>query len=336
LPKTGWHLGIVGCGLMGRSIVALARGEGIKITMVDVAQSALAVARETFADDQRVTITDQYDHLATADLIIEAVVETLAVKKTVHERIESVAGPSATIASNTSSIPLSSMENHFSSPDRFCGIHSMLNQSLRLLSQGVAVADIDAAMREFGFKAGPFEIIDIIGADTCMYAGRTMWEHKLECVSLSPILPRLVKHGRLGRKAGVGFYKYPDPRGEALVDPQLQPLLDPYQDNSKLDDAVGAKKLQSDLALQILVPVVLEATRILEQKIVGDYRDIDLAFTHGLFPQRRGGLLFWADQIGLTALVELLEQRSSDDPSLKPTALMVSMASGGQSFYSAP
>ena len=121
------------------------------------------------------------------------------------------------------------------------------------------------------------------------------------------------------------------------MDPQLQPLLDPYQDNSKLDDAVGAKKLQSDLALQILVPVVLEATRILEQKIVGDYRDIDLAFTHGLsFPQRRGGLLFWADQSGLTALVELLEQRSSDDPSLKPTALMVSMASGGQSFYSAP
>ena len=384
------HLGIVGCGLMGRSIAALALGQDITITMVDVAQSALTVARETFADDKRVTITDQYDQLATAGLIIEAVVETLAVKKTVHERIESVAAPDATIASNTSSIPLASMEKHLHSPERFCGIHfchpevmslveviagpstsaqttanavgfirqlekmpiaindgagfvvnrllsAMLNQSLRLLSLGVAVTDIDAAMRKFGFKAGPFEIIDIIGADTCMYAGRTMWEHKLECVSLSPILPRLVKHGRLGRKAGVGFYKYPDPRGEALVDSELQPLLDPYQDSSELSDTGGAGKNQSDLARQILVPVVLEATRILEQEIVGDYRDIDLAFTHGLsFPQRRGGLLFWADQVGVAELVAMLNERSDGDSSLKPTALLVSMASSGRGFYSAP
>ena len=147
----------------------------------------------------------------------------------------------------------------------------------------------------------------------------------------------MVKHGRLGRKAGAGFYKYPDPRGEALVDSELQPLLDAYQDSSELDDAGGAKKHESDLARQILVPVVLEATRILEQEIVGDYRDIDLAFTHGLsFPQRRGGLLYWADQVGMAPLVAMLNERSDGDSSLKPTDLMVSMASSGRGFYSAP
>ncbi len=389
-PTQVQHLGIVGCGLMGRSIGALALSQGIAITMVDVAQSAIAVARETFFDDDHVTITDQYAQLATADLIIEAVVETLPVKKTVHERIELVASPHATIASNTSSIPLASMEKHFRVSDRFCGIHfchpevmslveviagpstsaqttadavgfvrqlekmpiaiedgagfvvnrllsAMLNQSLRLLSQGIAVADIDAAMRAFGFKAGPFEIIDIIGADTCMYAGRTMWEHKLECVSLSPILPRLVKHGRLGRKAGAGFYKYPHPRGEATIDPQLQPLIDPYQDTSAIEETGNTRNSRSHLALQILAPVVLEATRILEQGIVNDFRDIDLAFTHGLsFPQHRGGLLFWADQVGVTELTAMLSERSNSEPSLKPTALMVSMASNGQGFYSTP
>ena len=387
-PDPVKHLGIVGCGLMGRSIAALSIGQNISITMVDVAQSALAAGRETFANDDRVTVTDQYDQLASADLIIEAVVETLPVKKSVHERIESVAAPNTTIASNTSSIPLVSMEKHFRSPERFCGIHfchpevmslveviagpstsaqttanavgfvrqlekmpvaiedgagfvvnrllsAMLNQSLGLLSQGVAVTDIDAAMRKFGFKAGPFEIIDIIGADTCMYAGRTMWEHKLKCVSLSPILPRLVKHGRLGRKTEVGFYKYPDPRGEALVDPELQPLLDPYQDTSKLADAGVDEKRDFDLARQILVPVVLEATRILEQGIVNDFRDIDLAFTHGLsFPQQRGGLLYWADQVGVPQLTAMLAERAATDPTLEPTRLLVSMSEHGESFYS--
>ncbi len=389
-PDPVKHLGIVGCGLMGCSIAALAVGQNISITMVDVAPPALSAARETFADEDRVTVTDQYDLLSSADLIIEAVVETLPVKKTVHERIESVAASGAIIASNTSSIPLVSMEKHFRSPERFCGIHfchpevmslvevisgpgtsaqttanavgfvrqlekmpvaigdgagfvvnrllsAMLNQSLRLLSQGVAVADIDAAMRKFGFKAGPFEIIDIIGADTCMYAGRTMWEHKLECVSLSPILPRLVKHGRLGRKTGVGFYKYPDPRGEALVDPELQPLLDPYQQTFALgvESADGGKKNDLDLARQILVPVVLEATRVIDQGIVNDFRDVDLAFTHGLsFPRQRGGLLYWADQVGVAELTKMLDQRSVADPALKPTALLVSMSCRGQSFYS--
>jgi 3-hydroxyacyl-CoA dehydrogenase/enoyl-CoA hydratase/3-hydroxybutyryl-CoA epimerase/3-hydroxyacyl-CoA dehydrogenase/enoyl-CoA hydratase/3-hydroxybutyryl-CoA epimerase/enoyl-CoA isomerase len=211
----------------------------------------------------------------------------------------------------------------------------MLNQSLQLLSRGVAVTETDAAMKKFGFKAGPFEIIDIIGADTCMYAGRTMWEHKLECVSLSPILPRLVKQGRLGRKVGVGFYKYPDARGMAIVDPELQPLLDPYQNKTAMIDGGDAENLGSDLAFQILAPVVLEATRIVEQAIVSDYRDIDLAFTHGLsFPQCRGGLLYWADHVGMAELVRKLAMRAECDPSLTPTAMMVSMADRGVGFYS--
>ena len=84
---------------------------------------------------------------------------------------------------------------------------AMIDQSLRLLMSGISIEKIDAAMRDFGFQGGPFEIMDVIGIDTCMYAGRTMWEAGVECVSLSPILPRLVKKQRLGRKTNAGFYR---------------------------------------------------------------------------------------------------------------------------------
>ena len=314
VPRSVQHLGIVGCGLMGRSICKIAVAQSIRVTMVDVAQTALQQAQEMFANDPQVTISDQYSSLRNADLIIEAVVETISVKKTVHQRIEAVVTPEALIASNTSSIPLASMETHFATPERFCGIHfchpevmsivevvsgpttteqttadavgfvrqlekmpvaindcpgfvvnrllsAMLNQSLRLLGQGREVSEIDAAMRGFGFQAGPFEIIDIIGADTCMYAGRTMWEHKLKCVSLSPILPRMVKLGRLGRKAGVGFYCYPDSNGAAIPDPDLAPLIAPYQNpppagGQDLNASSTDQIERENLALEILAPTV--------------------------------------------------------------------------------
>ena len=83
------------------------------------------------------------------------------------------------------------------------------------------------------------------------------------------------------------------------------------------------------------MPVVLEATRILEQGIVNDFRDIDLAFTHGLsFPRQRGGLLYWADQVGVPQLTAMLAERAATDPTLEPTRLLVSMSEHGESFYS--
>ena len=58
---------------------------------------------------------------------------------------------------------------------------AMINQALQLYTEGYSIESIDEAVREFGFHSGPFQIIDIIGADTCMYAGRSMW--KTDCAA---------------------------------------------------------------------------------------------------------------------------------------------------------
>ena len=58
--------------------------------------------------------------------------------------------------------------------------------------------------------------------------------------------------------------------------------------------------------------MLVEATRVLEDKIVPDVRDVDLGLIMGIgFPPFRGGLFFWADQVGPAKIVEKLQKYAS-------------------------
>jgi 3-hydroxyacyl-CoA dehydrogenase len=86
-----------------------------------------------------------------------------------------------------------------------------LREAVDLVSQGVvSPEDVDVGMRlGYGWNAGPFEIADNAGLDTCALIGQSMkalGEESL--VSSSGLIEHMVKEGRLGRKAGKGFYRY--------------------------------------------------------------------------------------------------------------------------------
>ena len=202
---------------------------------------------------------------------------------------------------------------------------AMLDQAFRLFSSGFAIQEIDAAMREFGFKGGPFEIVDVIGADVCMYAGREMWDAGKQCVTMAPLLPRMVKKGWLGRKTGQGFYRYESPAGERIWDPQINELLEPY---------VEPSASQLDIAESICSVMTLEASRLLDEKIVADPRDIDLCVIHGFsFPDHVGGVLFWADRLGVGGVNKLLDRLAQQDPKLAPIPRMREMERSGSRYY---
>jgi len=370
-------VGIVGAGLMGSSIAARCAGSGLEVRLLDANPGAATSAAERINEplpQPLVTAIDDYESLAGVDLVIESVVETINVKKSVLQKVEAVDEAPNWIATNTSAIQIGAISESLSDRKSFCGIHfchpelmslveiicgpdtneqtvadsvafvrqlrmmpvaindcpgfvvnrllaAMINEALQLYSEGYSIAFIDEAMREFGFTGGPFEIIDIIGADTCMYAGRSMWQDGLQCVSLSPILPRLVKKNLIGRKVGKGFYRYESPYGAAIFDEAIDVELKDYR------SADSEAELDGDsLALRILSSVVLEASLILEEEIVADARDIDLCIIHGLsFPTYRGGILFWADQVGIGVLNELLGDRTS--------ATLQKMEREGKTFF---
>jgi 3-hydroxyacyl-CoA dehydrogenase/enoyl-CoA hydratase/3-hydroxybutyryl-CoA epimerase/3-hydroxyacyl-CoA dehydrogenase/enoyl-CoA hydratase/3-hydroxybutyryl-CoA epimerase/enoyl-CoA isomerase len=202
-----------------------------------------------------------------------------------------------------------------------------LNEALELLLEGASIEAIDKAAVKFGMPLGPIALFDMVGLDTAMYAGRVMWEAFPDRIVASPLLPALVKAGRLGQKTGSGFFKY-NAKGKAEADPAVAEIIARYKK--------GDRQFTTDeLIYRLFLPMLLEATRALDDHIVRDPRDIDLGLIFGLgFPPFKGGLMFWADTLGAAKVVEMLKPLEYLGKRGQPTEHLLEMAKTGAKFYS--
>ncbi|ORX52412.1 hypothetical protein DM01DRAFT_1336784 [Hesseltinella vesiculosa] len=141
---------IIGAGLMGSGIVQVAAQAGCKVTMVDTSDAALAngekiinkslarVARKKFADDEQqqkafvdnvfaniAVSTDANSAVSQADLVVEAIVENLDVKKSLFAALDKAAPKDAIFCSNTSSLPITDIAQAtpVDRQARFAGLH---------------------------------------------------------------------------------------------------------------------------------------------------------------------------------------------------------------------
>ena len=96
----------------------------------------------------------------------------------------------------------------------------------------------------------------------------------------------------------------------------------------------GTKFTPEQLTNRLFLPMLLEATRVLQEKIVRDVRDVDLGLIFGLgFPPFKGGLLFWADTLGAAKIVEMLKPLEGLGERFQPPPLLLEMAKTGKKFY---
>jgi 3-hydroxyacyl-CoA dehydrogenase len=149
-------------------------------------------------------------------------------------------------------------------------------------------------------------------------------------------LVSLVKAGRLGRKTGAGFFDYqPGPQEAAPQAAAALRQVTPTVTRLIAQWAVPAGVHTPEATVQrLLLPMVLEATRILEEGKVDGPGDIDLAVLFGLgFPRSRGGLLWWADRLGAGRILEMLTALQRLGPRAQPTGLLRDLAAGGERFY---
>ncbi len=201
---------------------------------------------------------------------------------------------------------------------------------LRLLRVGCDYERIDAVLEKWGWPMGPALLLDVIGIDTAVHADRVMASafpdrmgHEGENA-----LEKLVGAGRLGQKTGKGFYAWkPEAKGppSKQSDPEARALVGLGRTAGEVPD--------DEIVERTMLPMLLEASRCLEEGIVTTPVEVDIALLNGLgFPPFRGGVFRWADAVGAGNLLRAAEKHRSLGALYEPTRLLA-LAASGQGFH---
>ena len=163
-----------------------------------------------------------------------------------------------------------------------------------MLEDGAWPEDVDQALQAFGFAMGPFSVADLSGLDIA-------WRmRKAQAASRDPreryvaILDELCELGRLGRKAGAGYFKYVDGRQEKATDAAVRAIIE----EASTRRGLTRRPLEAaEIQRRALLAMVNEAALLLHEGVAGRAGDIDVVLVQGYgFPRWEGGPVFWARQ----------------------------------------
>lgn len=278
------YVAIIGGGVMGQGIAQTISSAGIDVLIIEKDEQHLQFAQDRLGESMdreisrwamtksekkailsRIKWSCDISEVSECDLIIEAVDENLELKKSLIEKVDSLAGSSTVIVSNTSTFSLTEIAASTHRPEKIIGMHflnpvpkvpmvevvkgfntseetlvkvkafatrigktavevyeypgfvttraivPLLNEAMYILMEGVATADgIDTAMKlGYNFPMGPLEMADAMGLDEVLAWMESLWKTLGEPrYRACPILRKLVRERKLGRKTGEGFYKY--------------------------------------------------------------------------------------------------------------------------------
>ena len=194
-----------------------------------------------------------------------------------------------------------------------------------LFEAGATLSKLDEAMLDFGMPMGPMCLLDEVGIDVALHVAHSLAANYPDRMAVPETLSKMIQAGLLGRKTGRGFYLHQ--KGKS---PQPNQKVASFVRN-QVQSALSQKDLQERMVLLM----VNEAARCLEEQVVTEPEDVDFAMIMGTgFAPFRGGPLRYADSVGAAILVAAMDRLvASGSVHFIPCALMRSMAASGTRFY---
>jgi 3-hydroxyacyl-CoA dehydrogenase/enoyl-CoA hydratase/3-hydroxybutyryl-CoA epimerase len=203
---------------------------------------------------------------------------------------------------------------------------TFIHEGMAMLGEGVAPALIENAARFAGMPVGPLAVTDEVALDLPMKIIRQSQAELGDGYTLPAghaVLERMLGLGRAGRKAGGGFYEYPEGGQKRL-----------WSGLSGLFPLAAAQPDAAQIRQRLLFIQALETARCLEEGVLTDPADGDLGAVLGWgFPTYLGGTLSLIDTVGIAAFVaECRRLAQRHGPRFAPSAWLEARAAAGQQF----
>ena len=254
-----------------------------------------------------------YEVVKGSKTSVETILRTMQVGRDIG-KISAVAGSCDGFAANRSRAPFGT-------------------EMMMMLEEGALPEQIDKVMVDFGYPIGPFAVGDLSGLDI---GYDTRKRRAAENPNFRKLLipDRLVEMGRKGQKTGAGWFRYE--KGDRTPHPD-EVVKSVIADVARELGIAQRTFTDDEILKRLLFASVNETCKILEEGKALRASDMDVMWLHGFgFPRYRGGLMFWADGIGVKEVYRQIQewhQRYGDR--WKPAVLLKELAESGTSFRDA-
>lgn len=383
------QVGIIGGGAMGSGIAQIAATAGCKVILFDTKPEALELSKEKLtkimvrlvekeklnlteanAIKSNITYTDNLKAIAKSDLIIEAIVENLDIKKTVFSAIEKIVSRECIIASNTSSLSITSIAAACKNPERVIGIHFFNPAPLMPLVEIIpALQTTEQVAKDARLLIDSWGKITVLAKDTPGFIVNRVarpfygeairiFEEGIADVATVDWAMKELGEFRMGPFEltdyighDVNFVVTETVFKAFYYDPRFKPSFSQkrlveagrlgrksghgfydYSENALKPEPRKDLVLGKQIVTRILAMLINEAADALFLNIASA-KDLDLAMTKGVnYPK---GLLAWADEIGLDVVLKQLEELYTNycEDRYRPSPLLRKMVREQKTFF---
>jgi 3-hydroxyacyl-CoA dehydrogenase/enoyl-CoA hydratase/3-hydroxybutyryl-CoA epimerase len=201
-------------------------------------------------------------------------------------------------------------------------------EAVRLVLEGVAIEEVDAALEAFGMPVGPIKLMDEVGIDVGAHIVVTLNQAFGDRIPLIEGVEKVIDDDRKGKKNGRGFYDYGEKSKGKNVDESIYEIMGVTNH--------GRKEIsRQDITDRIMLCMLNEAAYCLGEGILRSARDGDIGAIFGLgFPPFLGGPFRHMDSLGAENVVAQLQALQSEHGDrFTPAPILLALASSGEKFH---